>query len=111
MGIELRIREPSAEGVAPSRLGAAPVAEFLSPGVVCLAGVSSTSFRNCWLFMVIFWLIPENYKNSQSREICRSRPSRLSRLPRVSVAIFIMSFTAFDNQLFVSLVLRWTLTK
>ena len=52
MGIELRILEPRADGVAPSRLGVAPRVELLSPDTACLAGVSSTSFLNWELFIV-----------------------------------------------------------
>jgi hypothetical protein len=52
MGIELRIREPSAIGVAPSRLEVAPLVELLCSEPGFLAGVSSTSFRNCELFIV-----------------------------------------------------------
>jgi len=50
IGIELRIREPSAEGVAPLRDAAAD----LSAGddeEACRAGVSRTSLRNCELFI------------------------------------------------------------
>jgi hypothetical protein len=50
IGIELRIREPSAEGVAPLREEAAD----LSAGdeeEACRAGVSRTSLRNCELFI------------------------------------------------------------
>jgi hypothetical protein len=51
MGMELRIREPRAEGVAPSRLGVAPSVGLLSPELDWRAGVSSTSLRNCELFI------------------------------------------------------------
>jgi hypothetical protein len=50
IGIELRILEPSAEGVAPLR----DVAADLSAGdeeEACRAGVSRTSLRNCELFI------------------------------------------------------------
>jgi hypothetical protein len=50
IGIELRIREPSAEGVAPLRDEAAD----LSTGdeeEACRAGVSRTSLRNWELFI------------------------------------------------------------
>jgi hypothetical protein len=50
IGIELRIREPSAEGVAPLRDAAAD----LSAGdeeEACRAGVSRTSLRNWELFI------------------------------------------------------------
>jgi hypothetical protein len=50
IGIELRIREPSAEGVAPLREDAAD----LSAGdeeEACRAGVSRTSLRNWELFI------------------------------------------------------------
>jgi hypothetical protein len=53
MGMELRIREPSAEGVAPSRLDVAPNPGLLSPDPACRAGVSNTSLRNCELFIVV----------------------------------------------------------
>lgn len=52
MGMELRIREPRADGAAPSRLGAAPCGGLLSPEFDCRAGVSRTSLRNCVLFIV-----------------------------------------------------------
>ncbi len=48
------MREPNAEGVAPSRRGVAPRAGFLSPELDCLTGVSRTSLRNCELFIVIY---------------------------------------------------------
>jgi hypothetical protein len=51
IGIELRIREPSAEGVAPLREEAAD----LSAGdeeEACRAGVSRTSLRNWELFIL-----------------------------------------------------------
>jgi hypothetical protein len=54
MGIELRMREPSAEGVVPSRLEVAPILELASPDPACLAGVSRTSFLNCELFIVTY---------------------------------------------------------
>ena len=52
MGMALRIREPKADGVEPSRLGVAPSVGLLSPELDCRAGVSRTSFRNCELFIV-----------------------------------------------------------
>jgi hypothetical protein len=45
IGIELRIREPRAEG-APSRLGVAPSPGLASPVEDWRAGVSRTSLRN-----------------------------------------------------------------
>jgi hypothetical protein len=55
MGIELRIREPSAAGAAPFRLLAAEL--FVDDDAdAFLAGVSSTSFRNCELFMMMSFL-------------------------------------------------------
>jgi hypothetical protein len=52
MGMELRMREPRAEGVAPSRLGVALSVDLLSPKFDCRAGVSRTSLRNCELFIL-----------------------------------------------------------
>lgn len=49
MGMELRIREPSADGVAPLRLAALSVGEEEEGS---LAGVFCTSLRNCSLFIV-----------------------------------------------------------
>jgi hypothetical protein len=46
------MREPSAEGVAPSRLGVVPSVGLPSPELDCLAGVSRTNLRNCVLFIV-----------------------------------------------------------
>jgi hypothetical protein len=53
MGMELRIRDPRAEGVAPSRLGVAPSVGLLSPEPDWRAGVSRTSLRNCELFIAL----------------------------------------------------------
>lgn len=56
MGIELRIREPSAEGVAPLRL----VCADLSVGDAAWAfraGVSRTSLRNWELFIMLSLLL------------------------------------------------------
>ena len=50
--MELRMRDPSAEGVAPSCLGVAPRVALASPDFECRAGVSRTSLRNCELFIV-----------------------------------------------------------
>ena len=52
MGMELRIREPSADGVAPSRRVVALSVGLPSPEFDCWVGVSRTSFRNCELFIV-----------------------------------------------------------
>jgi hypothetical protein len=59
MGMELRIREPSTEEVAPFRLLCAE----LSVGDradAFLAGVSRTSFRNCELFIVLLLSVPKS---------------------------------------------------
>jgi hypothetical protein len=50
MGRELRIREPRADGVAPSHLGVGSLSVELEPA--CRPGVSRTSLRNWELFMV-----------------------------------------------------------
>ena len=48
MGMLERMREPSVDGVAPSRRGVAA-----GPFLLDVAeGVSSTRRRNCWLFIV-----------------------------------------------------------
>ena len=52
MGMELRIRDPRAEGVAPSCLGVAPTDSLLSPEPGWRAGVSRTNLRNCELFIL-----------------------------------------------------------
>lgn len=49
MGIELRIRDPRVEGVAPLRCAALSVGE---DDEACRAGVSRTNFRNCELFIM-----------------------------------------------------------
>jgi hypothetical protein len=57
MGILERIREPRAEGVAPSLLGVAPGGPPAPEAPGCGAGVSRTSLRNWELFMagVVGW--------------------------------------------------------
>ncbi len=47
-----RIRDPRADGVAPSLFGVPPRITPLPEAPACRAGVSSTSLRNWELFMV-----------------------------------------------------------
>jgi hypothetical protein len=51
IGMLERMREPRAEGVAPSLFGVAPRLPPLPEAPDCLAGVPSTSLRNWELFM------------------------------------------------------------
>lgn len=51
MGMELRMREPSAEGVAPLRIDCADLSAGEDSDAF-RAGVSRTNFRNCELFIV-----------------------------------------------------------
>lgn len=67
IGIELRILDPSAEGVAPSRLGVAPNLDVPSLVPACLAGVSNTNFLNCELFIVVFKCRKRREKSNQLR--------------------------------------------
>ena len=54
MGMLERIRDPRAVGVAPSRFAVAPPrAVLLSDEPGGRPGVSSTSLRNCELFMIV----------------------------------------------------------
>jgi hypothetical protein len=53
MGIELRMRDPSAEGVAPLRLACAALSDG-EEDEGFRAGVFCTSLRNCSLFIVMF---------------------------------------------------------
>lgn len=52
IGMELRIREPNAEGVDPSRLGTVEDVVAGEEVKAWRAGVSRTSFLNCELFIV-----------------------------------------------------------
>jgi hypothetical protein len=68
MGMELRIREPSAEGVAPLRLLCADLSVG-EDAAAFLAGVSRTSFRNWELFMVMLWCLYMSHLSSPGQTL------------------------------------------